>query len=102
MTELLTEQLAGILRQRVASMEVIGGTVLLDFGDDQGILIDGHQLPMDVRIASCEADCRVRVEPELLKEILDGHYHAIMGFMWGRIGISGDMCVAIKLQPLLA
>jgi len=101
MTTDVMEQVMEKLRHRAAGMDAIGGTVLLDFGNDQGILIDGSQSPMDVRNASEKADCRVRLGLELLKDILDGRRQAFAAFTTGEIGINGDMSVAIKLQPML-
>ena len=88
------------LRLRAEQMDAIGGTVLIDT-EEQGIFIDGHSSPLSVTCSREEADCRVRMKLSLLDDILEGRRKAFTAFMTGKIGINGDMSVAIKLQPLL-
>jgi putative sterol carrier protein len=102
MSALDIEHVADKLRQRAEGLDAIGGTVLLDLGE-QGILIDGRVAPLTVAVERPdEADCRVRMALALLDDILDGRRKPFMAFMTGQIGISGDMSVAVKLQPLLS
>ena len=95
------ETVAGKLRQRAEQMGAIGGTVLIDLGE-QGLFIDGHTTPLTVRCERQPADCRVRMKLALLDDILEGRKKAFAAFLTGQIGINGDMSVAVKLQPLLA
>mgnify|MGYP005839641673 CR=1 FL=1 len=98
----LVEEAAEKLRIKSATLKPIGGRVLLDCGE-QKILIDGtdNQIQVSV-VGQAEADCRVRLKAQLLNDILDGRRKAFMAFATGKIGISGDMSVAIKLQPILS
>lgn len=102
MTESLLQQAVEKLRQRGEAAADIGGTVLLDLGE-QGILIDGRQTPLQINATdpAAKADCNVRMSLELLNDILDGRRKPFMAFVTGQIGINGDMSVAVKLQPLL-
>lgn len=96
------EEAAEKLRVKAAALKPIGGRVLLDCGE-QKILIDGSAEAMRVSVVSqAEADCRVRLKAQLLNDILDGRRKAFMAFATGKIGISGDMSVAVKLQPILS
>ena len=94
------EAVAEKLRQRAEQMGAIGGTVLIDLGE-QGIFIDGHSSPLSVSCERQDADCRVRMKLALLDDILEGRKKAFGAFLTGQIGINGDMSVAVKLQPLL-
>ena len=94
------EAVAEKLRQRAEKMDAIGGTVLIDCGEE-GIFIDGHDSPLSISCSRQEADCRVRMKLALIDDILEGRRKAFTAFLTGKIGINGDMNVAIKLQPLL-
>jgi len=94
------ETVADKLRQRAEPMDAIGGTVLLDLGE-RGIFIDGRNAPLTISCSHQEADCRVRIALSLLDDILEGRKKAFTAFLTGKIGINGDMSVAVKLQPLL-
>ena len=94
------ETVAEKLRRRAEHMGAIGGTVLIDLGD-QGIMIDGQTTPLTVSCERQAADCRVRMKLPLLDDILEGRKKAFSAFLTGQIGINGDMSVAVKLQPLL-
>jgi len=94
------ETVAEKLRRRAEHMSAIGGTVLLDLGE-QGIYIDGHTTPLTVHCERRDANCRVRIKLALLDDILEGRKKAFAAFLTGQIGINGDMSVAVKLQPLL-
>lgn len=107
MSDELIQQVAEKLRQRGAGAAQIGGTVLLDVGE-QGILIDGRETPLQISVKSRDADgshepadCNVRMSLDLLNDILDGRRKPFTAFVTGQIGINGDMSVAVKLQPLL-
>ena len=96
------EQAAEELNRRAAAMEPFDGRILLDCGERK-ILIDGGGDSMLVSVVpEAEADCEVRIKPQLLTDILGGHRDAFTEFTTGKIGINGDMSVAVKLQPMLA
>jgi len=96
------EQAAEKLSLKAAAMEPIDGRILLDCGE-QKILIDGSGERMSVSVVpEAEADCEVRIKPQLLTDILEGQRDAFTEFTTGKIGINGDMSVAVKLQPMLS
>jgi putative sterol carrier protein len=49
-----------------------------------------------------EADCTVTVSFDDLKALMAGDLNPMTAFMFGKIKVSGDMGVAMKLQSLFA
>lgn len=87
------------LQARIAAVEPLAGTVLLDLGGDQIVIRGGA-----VQAASEDvpADCRVRLGGDVLWQILKGERDAFEAFLNGDIATEGDMSVAVHLQPLLS
>lgn len=95
------DQLTDQIRVRLAKLEPIGGTVVLDLRDNF-IFIDGRGESHVVSQTDIESDCRIRLAPELLSSILAGERSAFAAFMTGKISARGDMSVAVKLRGLLS
>jgi len=96
------EQAVEKIRLKAAGMGPVEGRILLDCGE-QNILIDGSGENVAVSVVPmAEADCQVCIKPQLLTDILAGRSDAFTAFTTGKIGINGDMNVAIQLQPMLS
>jgi putative sterol carrier protein len=51
--------------------------------------------------ADRETDCTVALTTEALSDLLSGELDPTTAFMTGKIKVSGDMSVALKLQRVL-
>jgi len=78
----------------------IGGTIKFML-DGQAIYIDGSGDSNKVSAEDKEADCTITTSIETLQKLQAGELNPMMAVMGGKIKISGDMGLAMKLQNLL-
>ena len=95
------ENFLQVIQGRAAKAKALGHTLKFDFGDQQ-IYIDGTGPENTVSIENKAADCTVDVNPEDFKALLSGQLNPMNAMMSGKLKISGDMGVAMKLQTILA
>jgi len=69
--------------------------------DDQALLIDGTGEENKVTAEDAEADCTITTSLEILQKLQKGELNPMMAVMSGKIKISGDMGLAMKLQSLI-
>jgi putative sterol carrier protein len=89
--------------QRMQSALAGGGfdkTVKFDFGSTGKLLIDGPA--SKVTNDDGAADATVQVDFEDFKNIAQGTLDPMMAFMSGKLKVTGDMAVAMKLQSLFS
>ncbi len=73
------------------------GSLKFDCGDDGVIILDnGHVATRDQ-----PTDCTLRLSTDNLKKLLRGQLNPMTAVMMGKIKISGDMAVAMKLGKLI-
>tara|TARA_B100000768_G_C11255227_1_gene366072 strand:+ start:443 stop:739 length:297 start_codon:yes stop_codon:yes gene_type:complete len=89
------------LKDRVENVDTIGGTVKF-MVDSNAIFIDGSGDKNNVSSEDKEADCTISVSSDILKQMRDGEINPMMAVMSGKIKISGDMGLAMKVQSLLS
>lgn len=89
------------LRARVGSSGSLGATLLFDCGDEGVVFIDGRSQPHVIGNERVPADCTVAIARSDLVALMTGELDPVMGFMTGRLRVSGDMSVALKLQSIV-
>ncbi|MFW8593839.1 SCP2 sterol-binding domain-containing protein [Cribrihabitans neustonicus] len=73
------------------------GSLKFDCGDDGVIVLaDGSAATLDR-----DTDCTLRLSTENLQKLLAGKLNPMTAVMMGKIRISGDMGVAMKLSKLI-
>lgn len=77
--------------------QTFDGSLKFDCGQD-GVLVlaDNRATTMDQ-----ETDCTIRLSPENLKALLTGKLNPMTGVMMGKLKVSGNPAVAMKLGSLL-
>lgn len=73
------------------------GSLKFDCGDDGVIIIEGGQADTRDR----ETDCTIRMSRPNLEKLLSCKLNPMTGVMTGKLKVSGDMGVAMKLAQLL-
>jgi putative sterol carrier protein len=76
-----------------------GQGVSFKFAFPTGIIVvtgDGQVLN-----ENADADCTIATSEEVFTQLLNGDLNPMMAVMTGKVKISGDMTVAMKLQNLL-
>jgi putative sterol carrier protein len=89
------------LRQKVGDASGLNATLKFDCGADGVAYIDGVSVPNTVSNEDKDADCTVGITLENLAALLTGELEPATGFMMGKLKVSGDMSVALKLQRVV-
>ena len=89
------------LKERVENVDSIDGTIKFVV-DDNAIFIDGTGDKNTITSDDKDADCTISVSSDILKQMRDGEINPMMAVMSGKIKISGDMGLAMKVQSLLS
>ncbi len=95
------DSLTAGLRERLGENSGIDATIKFDLGADGVIFVDGASVPNTVTNTDSEAQCTVQVTLEDFQNIAKGDLDAMTAFMMGKLKISGDMGVAMKLREIL-
>lgn len=89
------------IHTKVGDDSGLGATLKFDCGDEGTIYIDGRSAPNTVTNASGDADCTVGITLANLNALLTGELEPATGFMVGKLKVSGDMGVAMRLQRVI-
>ena len=89
------------IRQKVGADSGLGSTLKFDCGADGAVYIDAKSTPNSVNNSNAEADCTVGITLENLNALLTGELDPTTGFMMGKLKVSGDMSVAMRLQRVI-
>jgi putative sterol carrier protein len=90
------------IRRKVGGDSALGATLKFDCGSDGTVYIDGKSTPNGVsNNNNAEADCTVGITLENLNALLTGELEPSTGFMMGKLKVSGDMSVALRLQRVI-
>ena len=89
------------IRTKVGADSGLNATLKFDMGSDGIIVIDGKSTPNTVTNDASETDCTVGITLDNLQAMLDGDLEPATGFMAGKLKVSGDMSVAMRLQRVI-
>jgi len=89
------------IRTKVGADSGLAATLKFDCGADGTVYIDGRSAPNTVSNADGEADCTVGITLDNLAAMLKGELEPATGFMMGKLKVSGDMSVAMRLQRVI-
>ena len=92
----MLEQVVERMQAELASKS-FDGSLKFDCGDaGVVVLADGTATTLDQ-----DTDCTIRISDENLVKLLTGKLNPMTGVMMGKLKVSGDMGVAMKLGKLL-
>ncbi len=95
------EEAANAIRAKVGDDSGLGATVKFDCGDDGVILVDGASSPNTVTNDNNDADCTVKLDIDVLEDLISGDLDPTAAFMQGKLNVEGDMGIAMKLGSIL-
>ncbi len=95
------EECTQAIRTKVGNDSGLDATLKFDCGDDGVIVIDGKSTPNTVSNNNVDADCTVGITLDNLNAMLTGDLEPATGFMAGKLKVSGDMSVAMRLQRVI-
>jgi len=86
------------LRSKVGADSGLNATLKFDCGSEGAVVIDGASTPNTVDNNNRDTDCTIQLTLATLGDMMAGELDPTNAFMTGRIKVSGDMAVALKLQ----
>ena len=95
------ESITQSIRTKMGDDSGLEAALKFDCGADGVIVLDGVSSPNTVSNTDSETDCTVTVSLENLQAMMDGQLNSVTGFMSGKLKVSGDMSVAMKLQRVV-
>ena len=87
-------------QEQALNASPIGGSIKFII-DDKAVFIDGTGDSNQVSAEDKEADCTISTSYDTLEKLRSGDLNPMMAVMGGKVKISGDMGLAMKLQSLL-
>ncbi|HPK09834.1 MAG TPA: SCP2 sterol-binding domain-containing protein [Saprospiraceae bacterium] len=88
------------IKSQAANVSPFGAKLKFVLGD-QVVLIDGTGSTNEVIFEDGEADCTISTDVDTFMKLKSGDLNPMMAVMSGKIKISGDIGLAMKLQSLL-
>ena len=79
----------------------LGATVKFDFEGAGCIFLDGKSNPNTVSDQDQDADCTLSMSMETFDQMRSGEVDGTSAFMQGKLKVSGDMSIAMKLQSVM-
>lgn len=95
------ESLTQGVRDSVGEDSGLGATVKFDLGDDGKIFVDGASSPNTVSNEDADAQCTIKISMENFEKMAAGDLDPTAAFMSGKLSVSGDMSIAMKLGTVL-
>ena len=83
--------------QRGLDRRPIENSLKFDCGEDGAITLDQSE----ARLGDEPTDCTIRISQDNLERLIAGNLNPMTAFATGKIKVSGDMSVAMKLAQLL-
>lgn len=74
----------------------LDGCLKFDCGEDGAITLSGSE----ARLADEPADCTIKISEKNLRKLFAGDLNPMTAFAMGKIKVSGDMSLALKLNQL--
>ena len=95
------DECTSAIRTKVGADSGLAATLKFDCGSDGAIFIDGKSTPNSVRNDAADADCNIGITLENLAAMVKGDLEPATAFMTGKLKVTGDMSVAMRLQRVL-
>ena len=89
------------LQDKANQADAIGGTIKFVI-DDTVVFVDGTGSKNLVSNSNEDADCTISTTATALKDMQSGDLNPMTAVMSGKVKISGDMGLAMKIQSLMS
>jgi putative sterol carrier protein len=94
-------EITALLREAMKADVSLGAVLKFVYPDAGVVVIDGTKRPNEVHNRDIKADCTVQIDPVLHLQMLRMEVDQGLAFRQGKMRISGDVGVAIRLGPLV-
>lgn len=89
------------IRNKVGENSGLNATLKFDCGADGVVFVDAVSAPNTVSNVNQDAACTITIALADLGALLTGQLNPMNGFMMGKLKVSGDMGVAMRLQTVV-
>lgn len=89
------------IRIKLGQNSSLNATLKFDCGGEGVIFVDALVQPHIVNNQNAEANCTVTLTLADLADLLAGQLNPVHGFMSGKLKLSGDMSIAMRLQKVV-
>ena len=89
------------LQNKANEVDAIGGTIKFVI-DDTIVFVDGSGNKNVVSNSNEDADCTISTSATALKDMQTGDLNPMTAVMSGKVKISGDMSLAMKVKSLMS
>lgn len=89
------------VRAKIGENSGLAATLLFDCGSDGVIRVDALSVPNVVTNDADPADCTIALSKDDLDGLLAGTLEPMSAFMDGRLAVTGDMNVAMRLSQIV-
>ncbi len=89
------------IRTKLGQDSSLNATLKFDCGTQGVIFVDALVKPHVVNNEDGDAHCTVFLSLEDLVALLAGELNPVQGFMSGRLKLTGDMSIALRLQKVV-
>lgn len=95
------DQIEAQMKARAMNFMGLGALVKFDFGGGDALFIDGRSTPPVVSREGATPDTTLTISAENLIKLAEGKLAPTLAFMTGKLKVSGNMGVAMKLANML-
>ena len=95
------DKATSMVKEKVGTDSGLDAAVKFDFGDEGVIHIDAKSSPNEVTNDDKDADCTVSMSMDDFMQMATGDLDPTTAFMMGKLKVSGDMSVAMKLGSVI-
>ena len=90
------------IRKTASTATGLRGTAKFAFDEGGAIFIDASQTPYQVSNDNKDADCTIKIALSDAVKLLNGEMNPMTAFMFGKLKVSGDTSIAMKIAQFLA
>lgn len=95
------DQIEAQMKSRAMNFIGLGALVKFDLGGGDVLFIDGRTTPPAIAREGAAPDTTLTISAENLMKLADGKLAPTLAFMTGKLKVSGNMGVALKLANML-
>ncbi len=89
------------IRAKVGEDSGLNATLKFDCAADGVIFVQAASVPNQVSNENLDAACTISIALSDLAALLKGELNPMNGFMMGKLKVSGDMSIAMRLQSVV-
>ena len=89
------------IRQKLGQGSSLNAVLKFDCAEAGVIVVDAVVNPHVVDNLDRDANCTVSLSLDDLNALLQGALNPVMGFMSGKLTVTGDMSIAMRLQKVV-